>query len=352
MEGVFKTQDFNFDLPNELIANKPCFPRDESKMLIYQDYQIKQSQSKNLAQFLSKGDILVLNDSKVLKAKISGFNKNGAKININLHQEIKDGIWQIFAKPAKRLNINDKFIISDDFYGLVIDKNSDGIITLDFNVRGMDFFRKLEKYGQMPLPPYIKTEDKNANQNYQTIYANKEGSVAAPTAGLHFTEELLHKIRQKGVKIVFVTLNVGAGTFLPVKSKLIKDHKMHQEFYEINQESCDIINKAKQNSAKIIAVGTTSMRVLESASNQNGFLEAKIAKTDIFISPGYKFKIVDILMTNFHLPKSTLFMLVSAFIGLKEAKKLYQFAIDYKYRFYSYGDCCLLHQNSSLSISI
>lgn len=340
-----KTLDFNFDLPASLIANKPSYPRDSSQMLIYKNNQISQLQSKNLNQFLSQGDILVLNDSKVLKAKIIGSNKNGAKININLHQEVSNGIWQAFAKPAKRLNIGDKFYISNDFYAIINDKNPDGIITLDFNVKDNDFFKKLQQYGQMPLPPYIKEEDQNADDNYQTIYANKLGSVAAPTAGLHFTDELLDKINKKGVKIIFVTLNVGAGTFLPVKSELIKDHKMHQEFFEIDQKSCDIINEAKNRGNKIIAVGTTSMRVLESATNDQGIIEEKFSNTDIFISPGYKFKMVDILMTNFHLPKSTLFMLVSAFIGIDEAKKLYQFAIDKKYRFYSYGDCCLLYKN-------
>ena len=344
MSYHFKLLDFDFNLPPELIANKPVFPRDNSKILIHQDEDISEDSVKNLDQFLEKGDILVLNDSKVLKAKILGYNKNGAKININLHQEISDGVWQVFAKPAKKLNIGDQFIVSEDFFAEIIDKNSDGILTLNFNIKSSDFFHKLEKYGQMPLPPYIKEQDENADDNYQTIYAKKLGSVAAPTAGLHFTEELIEKIKKKGIKIVFVTLNVGAGTFLPVKSEIIQDHKMHQEFFEINPDVCDIINKAKESGNRIVAVGTTSMRVLESAADENGFLVPKIENTYIFIYPGYKFKIVDILMTNFHLPKSTLFMLVSAFIGFDNAKKLYQLAIDKKYRFYSYGDCCLLYK--------
>lgn len=346
MSPNLKISDFDFDLPQNLIANKPSFPRDESKMIISNQQIISESQSKNLDQFLNEGDVLILNDSKVLKAKIIGYNQNGAKININLHQEKSDAIWQAFAKPAKRLKIGEKFSISDDFYAIIKDKNQDGIVTLDFNIKGSDFFKKLDQYGQMPLPPYIKEEDKNSEENYQTIYANKLGSVAAPTAGLHFTENLLERIKKKGVKIAFVTLNVGAGTFLPVKAELIKDHKMHQEFFEINQQTCDIINEAKKNGNKIITVGTTSMRVLESVADDKGFLKEKFAKTDIFISPGYKFKIVDILMTNFHLPKSTLFMLISAFIDIENAKKLYKFAIDKKYRFYSYGDCCLLYKNS------
>jgi len=340
-----KTSDFDFNLPTDLIANKPITPRDESKMIIHQYSKITEEKSKNLSDFLNEGDVLVLNDTRVLKAKLLGYNENNAKININLHQEINSGTWQIFAKPAKRLKIGTILKISDDFFAKVIKKTENSIITLEFNKKNSDFFLNLEKYGQMPLPPYIKEEDKNANENYQTIYANKEGSVAAPTAGLHFTNELLEKIKEKGVKIIFVTLNVGAGTFLPVKTDLIKDHQMHQEFFEINQESCNIINDAKENNKKIIAVGTTSMRVLETCSDDNGFLLPKTDNTNIFIYPGYRFKIVDILMTNFHLPKSTLFMLVSAFIGADNAKKLYQFAIDKKYRFYSYGDCCLLFKN-------
>mgnify|MGYP000846959037 FL=1 len=345
MSQNIKTSDFDFNLPPELIANKPASPRDESKMLIFKNPNITQETSRDLDKFLNIGDVLILNNSKVLKAKISGYNENKAKIEINLHQEISNGVWQAFAKPAKRLKIGDKFTISEDFFAKVVDKIQGGILTLDFNHKGSSFFLKLDQYGQMPLPPYIKEKDKDADSNYQTIYADKLGSVAAPTAGLHFTEELLEKIKRKGVKIVFVTLNVGAGTFLPVKSELIKDHKMHQEFFEINQEACDVINNTRKNGKKIIAVGTTSVRVLESASNEDGILLPKIANTDIFIYPGYKFKIVDILMTNFHLPKSTLFMLVSAFISVDNAKKLYQFAISKKYRFYSYGDCCLLYQN-------
>lgn len=344
MTFSYKLSDFDFDLPAKLIANNPVHPRDESSMLIYYNNQIIDKKSKNLDEFLNGGDVLVLNDSKVLKAKLTG-KRGQANININLHQEISDGIWQAFAKPAKRLKIGDKFIISDDFYANITDKNPDGIVTLEFNVKNINFFQKLEKYGQMPLPPYIKQEDKNADQNYQTIYANKLGSVAAPTAGLHFTDALFCRLKNKGVKIIFITLNVGAGTFLPVKTEHIQDHKMHQEFFEINQESCDIINAAKKNNHKIAAVGTTSVRVLESAADANNILKPMAGNTDIFIYPGYKFKIIDILMTNFHLPKSTLFMLISAFIGLDNAKKIYQFAIDKEYRFYSYGDCCLLYKS-------
>lgn len=375
---MLKTSDFDFHLPSELIANDPANPRDSSKMLVWQNQKIIDKQASNLADFLNDGDVLVLNDTKVIKAKLIG-KRGEAKVEINLHKQIsckslvvsqksdkdRNAVWQAFAKPAKRLKIGDTFKIVDDFWAKVLAKNEDGIVDLEFNVGDEDFFLMLEKYGQMPIPPYIKPRSvilseendlrkcneilrfaqDDTNNNYQTIYARNSGAVAAPTAGLHFTQNLFEKLKQKGIKIVFTTLNVGAGTFLPVKSELIKDHKMHSEYFSISKETCDIINEAKRNGKRIVAVGTTSLRVLESTVNKNGFLEAQTRETNIFIYPPYNFKIVDILMTNFHLPKSTLFMLISAFVGIENAQQIYQHAILQKYRFYSFGDATLLFKS-------
>jgi S-adenosylmethionine:tRNA ribosyltransferase-isomerase len=352
---MLKTSDFNFHLPPELIANQPANPRDSAQMLLWQNQQISDKKASDLADFLQKDDVLVLNDSRVIKAKLSG-QRGEAKVEINLHKEViidspnqQSSIWQVFAKPAKRLRIGDKFTIAADFYAEVIDKNEDGIVDLAFNVKGLGFFAMLEKYGQIPLPPYIKndSEEIKLEQDYQTIYAKNDGAVAAPTAGLHFTPQLLQKLQEKGVKTAFVTLNVGAGTFLPVKSDLIEDHQMHAEYFNISQETCDLINSTKKAGNKIIAVGTTSLRVLESAADNDGFLKEQARETDIFIYPPHDFKIVDVLMTNFHLPKSTLFMLISAFIGQENAHKIYQHAIANKYRFYSFGDANLLFGKNS-----
>ncbi len=362
---MLKTLDFDFNLPANLIASQPAKPRDSSKMLVVIGDRILDQTTADLADFLTDGDVLVLNDTKVIKAKLSG-KRGDAKVEINLHKNLqaknpenKDeqanlgSVWQVFAKPAKKLNVGDKFIIADDFSAQVLNKSSDGIIDLEFNVMGENFFLMLEKYGKMPLPPYIKRaegENEVDNQkdasNYQTIYATNAGAVAAPTAGLHFTQNLFDKLDKKGVKKVFTTLNVGAGTFLPVKSEYLQDHQMHSEYFSINAETCEVINQAKRNGNRVIAVGTTSLRVLESAVNEEGFLEAQARETKIFIYPPYSFKIVDVLMTNFHLPKSTLYMLVSAFIGKAKTDKIYNYAIENQYRFYSFGDCCLLYQDS------
>ena len=342
---MYKTDDFDFELPKELIANKPVYPRDESRMLVCDSENFIDQKTKNLDLYLDKGDVIVFNDTKVIKAKLVG-KRGEAKVEINLHQNMGNGIWQVFAKPAKRLRVGDKFTIASDFFAKILKKYDDGIVEVEFNVVDEEFFSKLDKYGLVPLPPYIKRDEKNIDQddedNYQTIYAKNQGAVAAPTAGLHFTEELFLKLEKKGVKKIFITLNVGAGTFLPIKSKYIKDHKMHSEYFNISKEACDIINEAKKNKKKVIAVGTTSLRVLESAIDNSGNLVPKIGDTEIFIYPPYKFKIVDVLMTNFHLPKSTLFMLISAFIGRQKAYNLYSHAIKNNYRFYSYGDACLL----------
>jgi len=337
-----KTIDFDFNLPEELIAKEPFSPREQAGLLVWQNQKISDKKIADLLDYLQEGDVIVFNDTKVIKAKLIGM-RDEAKVEVNLHKHIGDGVWQVMARPAKRLKIEQIFKISDDFFAKVVAKHENGFVDLKFNCSGNKFYQKLEKYGTVPLPPYMKrSAEKKDEINYQTIFAKTSGAVAAPTAGLHFTAELLAKIEQKKVQKAFVTLNVGAGTFLPVKTDLIKDHQMHEEYFTISQETCDLINSAKKAGKRVIAVGTTSLRVLESAADENNFLKSQSRDTDIFIYPPYKFKIVDILMTNFHLPKSTLFMLICAFIGKESAQNLYAHAINKKYRFYSYGDACLL----------
>jgi S-adenosylmethionine:tRNA ribosyltransferase-isomerase len=346
---MFKTADFNFILPDELIAHQPFFPKEETKMLICKDDKIIDKQVINLIDFLQTGDVLVFNDAKVIKAKLSAkILRNQAKLEFNLDQE-NNGIWQALCRPAKKVMPNDELEIDKNFSAQVLEKNDDGFIKIKFNCADEELFAKLEEYGTVPLPPYIKREEKNKEDqiNYQTIYAANGVAVAAPTAGLHFTDKIFDLLDKKGIKKVFITLNVGAGTFLPVRVDEIKDHKMHEEFFSISQEAATLINEAKKNRKRIIAVGTTSLRALESAADENGNLQSKSTKTKIFIYPGYKFKIIDALMTNFHLPKSTLFMLICAFMGKEKAFEIYKHAISKKYRFYSYGDSSLLFRTVS-----
>jgi S-adenosylmethionine:tRNA ribosyltransferase-isomerase len=338
--------DFDFYLPKDLIADKPFFPRDSSRLLAVLD-SFSEKNMYNFPDFLNKGDVLVFNDTKVIPARLFG-QRGDAKLEITLHQNEADGVWKAFTKPAKKLQIGDVFIVADYFTAIVIDKN-EGEVTLEFSSKGDGFFEKLSKYGSMPLPPYISRKngaEKSDISDYQTIYAKNKGAVAAPTAGLHFTEELLQKIDEKGVKRVFTTLHVGAGTFLPVKVSDTKDHKMHSEFGIITKETAEIINYARAMGGRVICVGTTSLRILESVADDNGNLRAYEGDTDIFITPGYKFKIVDCLLTNFHIPKSTLFMLVCAFAGFEKMKSAYEYAIKNQFRFYSYGDACFLQRNS------
>lgn len=326
-------------------------------MLVFDGKEILDKHLSNLSDFLQAGDVLVFNDAKVIKAKLKAkILRTDAEIEFNLDQELeylnKDNksYWQAIVKGSKKIKDLDILEIADDFQVLVKEKLSDGFVLLEFDQENLE--EKLEKYGSIPLPPYIKREDKSLEledkKNYQTIYAKQGSAVAAPTAGLHFTKELLDLLDQKEVKKVFVTLNVGAGTFLPVRTDNILDHKMHEEYFEISDETAKIINEAKAARNRIIAVGTTSLRVLESACDEFGKLKAQRKRTNIFIFPPYKFKVVDVLMTNFHLPKSTLFMLVSAFVGKENAKKIYKHAIEKKYRFFSYGDTSLLCRGSKL----
>ncbi len=348
---MFKTSDFNFELPNELVAQKPFTPRYLTPMLIYQQDKIIDSKIDNLLEFLNKGDVLIFNNVKVIKAKLKAKNlSNQALININLDQQLSSEDsnkirWLALCKPAKKLKEGDLISFSsppnNEFIGLIVKKYDDGFIEIEFSLSQDKFLELLNIYGEMPLPPYIKNNE-DAELNYQTSYANSGLGVAAPTAGLHFTKEMMERIVNYEIKVVFITLNVGAGTFLPVRAENIIDHEMHQESFTIDKESAKTINQAKVEKRRIVAVGTSSLRAVESACNQEGFVSAISGTTKIFIYPSYQFKIIDGLFTNFHLPKSTLFMLVSALIGKDQAHNLYQYAIAKKYRFYSFGDCSLL----------
>jgi len=316
-------------------------------MLVFDGAKIMDLQLINLIDFLQEGDVMVFNDARVIKAKLSAkILRNSAKLDFNLDQE-DQGLWHALCRPAKKVKSGDELEIAPDFLAQVVEKTADGFIKIKFDCAGDELLTKLEKYGAMPLPPYIKREGENLEdkKNYQTIYAANGTAVAAPTAGLHFNEKIFAQLEAKKVKKTFVTLNVGAGTFLPVRSEFLKDHKMHRESFSISAKTAAIINDAKKSGKKIIAVGTTSLRVLESVADENGLVKPSAASTEIFIYPPYKFKIVDVLMTNFHLPKSTLFMLVSAFVGQENAQKIYQHAIKNNYRFYSYGDASLLFRN-------
>ncbi len=316
-------------------------------MLVFNGASILDSQVISLSNFLQEGDVLVFNDARVIKAKLSAIiSRNSARLDFNLDQE-REGLWHALCRPAKKVKAGDNLEIAPDFFAEVIEKTDDGFIKIKFDCAGNELLLKLEKYGSIPLPPYIKREEENKSdlKNYQTIYAANGTAVAAPTAGLHFNERIFSELEKKKIQKVFVTLNVGAGTFLPVRSDFLKDHKMHSEFYSISEESAKIINEAKKDGKKIVAVGTTSLRVLESCADENGLVIPKKTNTEIFIFPPYKFKIVDILMTNFHLPKSTLFMLICAFVGKEKAFEIYNHAISNHYRFYSYGDSSLLFKN-------
>ncbi len=316
-------------------------------MLICKDGAILDSQVIKLPDFLQEGDVLVFNDARVIKAKLSGeILRNSARLDFNLDQE-NQGLWRALCRPAKKVKIGDEIKIAADFFAQVLEKTDDGFIKIKFDCDGEELLAKLEKYGAVPLPPYIKREvlGEDDQENYQTIYAANGTAVAAPTAGLHFNEKIFAALDAKKIEKVFVTLNVGAGTFLPVRSELLKDHNMHSEFFSISKSAAEKINSAKKSGKRIVAIGTTSLRVLESATDENGHIKSMSDHTKIFIHPPYKFKIADILLTNFHLPKSTLFMLISAFIGKEKAFELYNHAISQNYRFYSYGDSSLLFKS-------
>lgn len=336
-------KEFDFELPEELIAQHAIEPRDHSKLLVLNRKNKTREHKKffNIIDFLKKDDILVINRTKVIPARLFGKKETGSVMECFLLKRYDLYTWEVLLKPAKKLKLGQKIIFSNELSAELVEIKDDGNRILKFEFEGR-FEEILDKLGEMPLPPYIaeKLEDKN---RYQTVYAKEGESVAAPTAGLHFTEELLEKIREKGVTIAEVFLDVGLGTFRPVQVENILEHNMHSESYRVPEETADIINKAKKNNQRIIAVGTTSVRTLESVVNEDGIVEAKEGNTSIFIYGDYKFKVVDGIITNFHLPKSTLIMLISAFGGKEFIFESYEEAIKEKYRFYSFGDSMFIY---------
>ena len=341
-QANLKTSDFYFDLPKELIAQDPLEDRSSSRLLMVDKNtgDIKHEVFKNIVDYLHPGDCLVLNNTKVLPARLLGVKEDtGAAVEVLLLKRKEGNVWETLVKPGKKMRPGARVVFGDGLLkGEVIDVVEEGNRLIRFEFEGI-FEEVLDRLGEMPLPPYIthKLQDKN---RYQTVYAKYDGSAAAPTAGLHFTKELLREIEDKGVKLAYVTLHVGLGTFRPVKEENILEHHMHSEYYQISREAAELINETKKKGDRVICVGTTSCRTIESAADENGLLSECCGNTEIFIYPGYKFKVLDCLITNFHLPESTLVMLVSALAGREHVLAAYREAIKEKYRFFSFGDAC------------
>ena len=338
-----KTSDFDYYLPEELIAQTPAEPRDSSRLLVYdrEKDEIYHKHFYDIVDFLKDGDVLVRNNTKVLPARIFAYTENGGKVEVLLLKRFNLTDWEVLVKPGKKARIGAKLTVSQDLSLVVTDIfEESGSRKVTFNFDGV-FEDVISRIGEMPLPPYI-TEKLKDKERYQTVYAKVDGSAAAPTAGLHFTDALFEKIKAKGVEVVDVLLHVGLGTFRPVKADNVLEHHMHSEYYEIGEEAAERINKAKKEVRRIIAVGTTSVRTLESAADENGFVKPIKGNTEIFIYPPYKFKCVDALITNFHLPKSTLIMLVASMTGREKILDIYKTAVEEKYRFFSFGDAMLI----------
>ena len=341
-QASLKTSDFYFDLPKELIAQDPLEDRSSSRLLMVDKNtgDIKHEVFRNIVDYLHPGDCLVLNNTKVLPARLLGVKEDtGAAVEVLLLKRKEGNVWETLVKPGKKMRPGARVMFGDGLLkGEVIDVVEEGNRLIRFEFEGI-FEEVLDRLGEMPLPPYIthKLQDKN---RYQTVYAKYDGSAAAPTAGLHFTKELLREIEDKGVKLAYVTLHVGLGTFRPVKEENILEHHMHSEYYQISREAAELINETKKKGDRVICVGTTSCRTIESAADENGLLSECCGNTEIFIYPGYKFKVLDCLITNFHLPESTLVMLVSALAGREHVLAAYREAIKEKYRFFSFGDAC------------
>lgn len=338
-----RTEDFDYNLPEELIAQHPADKRDFSKLMVV-DRKTGKREDKHfydIIDYLNEGDLLVMNDTRVIPARLFGHREGKEeKIEVFLLENIEDDKWEVLVKPGKKMKIGTKCIFSDELSLEVIDIKEDGNRVVEFFYDGI-FQEILDRLGNMPLPPYIKEKLKD-KERYQTVYSKNPGSVAAPTAGLHFTKELLKKIEEKGVKLAYITLNVGLGTFRPVKVDDVKNHKMHSEFYQISKETADLINETKKNNKRIISTGTTTTRTLESVYKKNGQIKEDSGWTDIFIYPGFEFNVIDCQITNFHLPKSTLIMLVSALASKEIILDAYKDAVDKKYRFFSFGDAMFL----------
>lgn len=346
-EDEMKTDLFDYELPPSRIASHPVTPRDSARMLDLTGSGQVDRLVRDLPEVLRPGDLLVGNNTKVIPARLDGL-RDEVRIEVTLHRQISDSEWLGFARPGKRLKVGHRIDFAPGFLADVTEKRDGGEVGLRFNCGGVELIQALERHGRMPLPPYIRREraaegDHQADRHdYQTIYARHEGAVAAPTAGLHFTPRLLERLEEKGVGFSTVTLHVGAGTFLPVKVEDTDDHVMHTEWGTIDDQTAAHIMATRRAGGRIIAIGTTSLRVLESAARAPGTITGWTGETDLFITPGYRFKIIDLLLTNFHLPRSTLFMLVCAVAGIDRMKAAYAHAIEQGYRFYSYGDACLL----------
>ena len=343
MEKVqYTKRDFYYDLPEERIAQTPVYPRDSSRLLVYHkdEKRIEDKIFRDIADYLQKGDLLVINNTKVLPARMFAKTKFGGVVEVLLLKRYDLNTWQVLMRPGKKGKIGAEFTVSDELSFTVKDVTETGERVVEFAYEGA-FEDILSRVGTMPLPPYIK-EKLSDQQRYNTVYSKTDGSAAAPTAGLHFTQELLQKLKDKGVEIAEVLLHVGLGTFRPVSEEIITDHKMHSEYYEISESSAEKINRAKKEGRRVIAVGTTSVRTLESVADENGFVKACHGDTEIFLYPPYKMKCVDALVTNFHLPESTLIMLVACLTGREEILSVYRYAVEKGYRFFSFGDAMLV----------
>jgi S-adenosylmethionine:tRNA ribosyltransferase-isomerase len=337
--------DFEFNLPEELIAQTPLEDRENSRMLVVDraEKTHRDSHFQNFAEFLRAGDVLVLNNTKVFPARLGGATETGANVEIFLVKELENQIWETLARPARRLKTGKQIIFAEDLIGKVVEKSEEGRVFVQFEANG-DFDSILDRIGKTPLPPYIKREAENDDDDrkrYQTVFAKHRGAIAAPTAGLHFTPEILREIENRGVAVAEITLHVGYGTFEPVRVSDLSEHRVLPENYEISAETAEILNRAKSENRRIIAVGTTTTRALESAAQNGKFVGGKNA-AELTITPGYKFRAIDGLLTNFHLPQSSLLVLVSTFGGYNLIMTSYRHAVAEKYRFYSYGDCMLV----------
>ncbi|HEX2113161.1 MAG TPA: tRNA preQ1(34) S-adenosylmethionine ribosyltransferase-isomerase QueA [Alphaproteobacteria bacterium] len=339
-----KLSDFDFDLPADLIAQRPVEPRDAARLLEVGE-RLADHAIRDLPRLLRAGDILVYNDTRVIKARLNG-RRGTVAVEATLHQRVDDTIWRAFARPGKRLRTGDLIEFAPGFAAEVREKSEGGEVTLAFLLKSGTLLDALNAHGRMPLPPYIKRGiggEKRDEADYQTVWGVREGAVAASTAGLHFTPDLLAGLDAAGIRRVPVTLHVGAGTFLPVKTETVEEHRMHAEWGELSADTAQQLEAARKAGGRIVAVGTTALRVLETVARELGRLAPWQGETRLFVLPGFRFKAVDLLLTNFHLPKSTLFMLVAAFAGLERMKAAYAHAIRERYRFFSYGDACLLH---------
>ena len=340
-----KTHDFYYDLPPELIAQTPLERRDASRLLTLdrKTGEVAHRHFYDIAELIQPGDCLVLNDSRVLPARLLGHREpTGGAVEVLLLKDEGGGVWECLTKPGRKTHTGTELSFGDgELTATVVGERDDGNKLVQFHYEGI-FLEVLERLGKMPLPPYIK-EELQDQERYQTVYSRVNGSAAAPTAGLHFTPELLQALRDKGVMLAYVTLHVGLGTFRPVKAEEVTEHHMHSEFCMISQETADLLNRTRENGGRIVCVGTTSCRTIESLADENGHFTARSAWTDIFIYPGYRFKAMDALITNFHLPESTLVMLVSAFAGREKILNAYKIAVQERYRFFSFGDAMYIY---------